>query len=156
MKPNEKEDFEATCQLFINSVNNYFEHLTKVKSETSVPYLKTSKDVLLKEYTGMIGISGNKKGFVYISGDKDMYVKLLSMFLKIEDPNTDRILDIAGELCNVVAGNVRETYGKDFMISVPIVFKGMPERLNFPQDLTVFVIPINWDNLEAVLVIGLE
>ena len=117
-----KEEFEATCQLFISATHKYFSHLTKVttehvpESETGIPYVKDPDAVVLKDFTGMIGISGNRKGFVYISGDKALYNDLVRIFLRRDEPSNAQILDMAGEVSNVVSGNVRETYGNDFMI----------------------------------------
>lgn len=162
MKTVNKEEFEATCQLFIAAVHRYFEHLSLVtkkpveKSETGVPYVKDKDSVVLKDFTGMIGISGNRKGFVYISGDQNLYQDLISIFLLNDQPNKDQIADMAGEVSNVISGNVRESYGNDFMISVPIVFQGKPENIKFPDDVPVFVIPISWKSHEAFVVIGLE
>lgn len=151
-----KEDFEATCTVFINSVNHYFTHLTESPSKTGAPFLKQQEDVLLKAYTGMIGISGNRKGFVYISGSKGLYSDLIHNFIGLDNPSTADVLDMAGELSNVVAGNLREIYGSDFMISVPVVFEGNPGKLNFPQDVPAYVIPIKWNEHEANVVIGME
>lgn len=151
-----KADFEKTCSVFIDSVNNYFQQLTENSSKTGVPYIKSQENVLLKDFTGMIGISGDKKGFIYISGNRDLYEELISRFIGLDHPSDEDILDMAGELSNVVAGNMRETYGSNFMISVPIVFEGRPEKLKFPKDVSVFVIPIIWANHEANVVIGLE
>lgn len=151
-----KESFEATCAVFIDSVNNYFTHLTNNPSKTGVPYLKEQNAVLLKDFTGMIGISGSKKGFVYISGNLGLYKELINRFIGLQDPTPEDILDMAGELSNVVAGNLRETYGSDFMISVPIVFEGSPSKLKFPSDVSAYVIPIKWQEHEANVVIGIK
>ncbi len=151
-----KEEFEATCNLFINSVNNYFKHLTEIDSNIKVPYLKESQGLVLKDYTGMIAISGSRKGFVYISANRDMFGDLIHMFIGIEDPSDEDILDMAGEISNVVAGNVRANLGANFMISVPIVFEGMPSELKIPEDISIYVIPIQWNNHEAFVVLGLE
>lgn len=151
-----KEEFEATCNLFINSVSNYFKHLTEIDSDTKVPYIKESEGLELKDYTGMIAISGSRKGFVYISADRDMFANLISLFIGIEDPSTEDILDMAGEISNVVAGNVRANLGANFMISVPTVFEGMPEGLNIPENVSMYVIPIKWNGHEAFVVLGLE
>lgn len=151
-----KEEFEATCNLFINSVNNYFKHLTEIDSDIKVPYLKESRGLMLKDYTGMIAISGSRKGFVYISANRDMFADLIHMFIGIEDPTDEDILDMAGEISNVVAGNVRANLGANFMISVPIVFEGMPKELKLPENVSIYVIPINWNNHEAFVVLGLE
>jgi len=151
-----KEEFESTCNLFINSVSNYFKHLTEIDSDMKVPYLKESKGLVLKDYTGMIGISGSRKGFVYISANREMFGDLINMFIGIENPSDEDILDMAGEISNVVAGNVRANLGANFMISVPTVFEGMPEELEIPQDVSVYVIPISWNNHEAFVVLGLD
>lgn len=151
-----KAEFEATCSLFINSVNNYFRHLTEIDSELNVPYLKQSEGLMLKDYTGMIGISGNRKGFVYISANRTMYEDLIKIFIGIDNPSDEDILDMAGEISNVVAGNVRANLGANFMISVPVVFQGMPSQLRIPEDVSIYVIPINWNSHEAFVVIGLQ
>lgn len=151
-----KEEFEATCNLFINSVSNYFKHLTEIDSDMKVPYLKESDGLVLKDFTGMIGISGSRKGFVYISANREMFADLINMFIGIEDPSEEDILDMAGEISNVVAGNVRANLGANFMISVPTVFEGMPDELNIPEDVSMYVIPIKWNNHEAFVVLGLD
>ncbi len=151
-----KEEFETTCTLFINALENYFKHLTDINSEIGVPYIKESDELTLKSYTGLIGISGTRKGFVYISADAKMYSDLINIFIGIEEPTTEDILDMAGEISNVIAGSVRANYGNNFNISVPIVFEGMPKQLKFPEEVAVFVIPMKWKSHEAYLVVGLE
>jgi chemotaxis protein CheX len=151
-----KEEFEATCNLFINSVSNYFKHLTEIDSDMKVPYLKESDGLVLKDFTGMIGISGSRQGFVYISANREMFADLINLFIGIEDPSEEDILDMAGEISNVVAGNVRANLGANFMISVPTVFEGMPEELHIPENVTMYVIPIKWNNHEAFVVLGLD
>ncbi len=152
-----REEFEATCNLFINSVENYFKHLTDINSEMSVPYLKETEGLILKDFTGMIGISGNRKGFVYISGNREMFKDLINIFIGIDDPSDEDILDMAGEISNVVAGNVRANLGANFMISVPVVFQGMPPELkDIPTDVSIYVLPIKWNKHEAFVVIGLH
>ncbi|WP_436516486.1 chemotaxis protein CheX [Ekhidna sp. To15] len=151
-----KEEFEATCNMFINSVSNYFKHLTEIDSDMKVPYLKESDGLVLKDFTGMIGISGSRKGFVYISANREMFADLINMFIGIEDPSEEDILDMAGEISNVVAGNVRANLGANFMISVPTVFEGMPDELNIPENVSMYVIPIKWNNHEAFVVLGLD
>ena len=151
-----KEEFEATCNLFINSVSNYFKHLTEIDSDMKVPYLKESEGLVLKDFTGMIGISGSRQGFVYISANREMFADLINMFIGIEDPSEEDILDMAGEISNVVAGNVRANLGANFMISVPTVFEGMPEELHIPENVSMYVIPIKWNSHEAFVVLGLD
>lgn len=151
-----KEEFENTCNLFIDAIKNYFKHLTEFDSKTSVPYLKDTTSLELKDYTGMIGISGIMKGFVYISADYDMYSDLINIFIGLDDPSTEDVLDMAGEISNVIAGTVRASYGNNFNISVPIVFQGRPDQLRLPKDVSVYVIPVKWKKHEAYVVVGLQ
>lgn len=151
----QQKEFEKTVHVFIESIENYFDTLTEIAISTNPPFVKTQDELLLKDCTGMIGVSGSKKGFVYISGSLDLYKDLIRRCVGLKNPTRENILDMAGELSNVVAGNVRETYGDDFMISVPIVFKGKPESIRFPDDVPIYVIPFTWNGFEAYMVVGL-
>jgi len=50
----------------------------------------------------------------------------------------------------------RRDFGKDFMISVPTVIAGEPEKVATPDNTRSFVIPINWRSHSAQLVVCLE
>ena len=150
-----KEQFEKTVNVFINSIENYFNTLTGISVTTNAPFVKTPDQLLLKECTGMIGVSGIKKGFIYISGSLEMYKDIIQRYVGLSSPTEDDMLDMSGELSNVVSGNVRETYGDEFMISVPIVFKGKPASIKFPNDVPIYVIPFAWNTYEAYMVVGL-
>lgn len=156
MRKKNKEEFEATCNLFIDSVSNYFKHLTEIDSEMIVPYLKETEGLVLKDFTGMIGISGDRSGFVYISANREMFEDLIYIFIGIEEPTNADVLDMAGEISNVVAGNVRANLGTSFMISAPVVFRGMPDELQLEEVNSLYVIPIKWNGHEAFVVIGLD
>lgn len=151
-----KEEFESTCRLFIESVNNYFSVLTEDDSEINVPFLKDITQLELKQYTGMIGVSGNKRGYVYFSADKELFEELIGLFIGIEDPDTDDLMDMAGEISNVIAGNIRSNLGTNFIISVPLVFEGKPEDLEFPENTFVYVIPLTWRDHHAYVIVGLQ
>ena len=150
-----KEQFEKTVNVFIDSIENYFSKLTGIEVKTHPPYVKSPDQLILNECTGMIGISGIKKGFIYISGSQEMYRELIRVYVGLDNPKESDMLDMCGELSNVVSGNVRETYGEDFMISVPIVFQGKPNSLKFPNNVPIYVIPFSWNGLEAYMVVGL-
>ena len=151
-----KEEFESTCRLFIDSVSNYFSVLTEQDSEINVPFLKDITQLELKQYTGMIGVSGNKKGYVYFSADQALFEELISIFIGIDDPDTDDLMDMAGEISNVIAGNIRSNLGTNFVISVPLVFEGRPADLEFPENTFVYVIPLTWKNHHAYVIVGLQ
>jgi chemotaxis protein CheX len=64
--------------------------------------------------------------------------------------------DLVGEVANTISGNARKDFGKDFMISVPQVVAGEPEKVAPPDNMRSFVIPINWRSHSAQLVVCLE
>jgi len=151
-----KIGFEETCSVFIETVNHYFGHLTSNPSDTGVPFIKDKEKLEFKDYTGMISVSGSKKGFIFITGNQGLYGDLIKRFIGVESMSKEDLLDMAGELSNVIAGNLRETFGSNFIISVPVVFSGSKKELPFTVDTTPYVIPIQWNGHEANLVIGLE
>lgn len=153
---NDRHTKEIICQVFTDTVNSYFRELTGEESETGLPYLKNENQQILDDYTGMIGISGNRKGFVYFTGVRDLFGDLVKIILMIDDITEPQIVDMAGEVANTISGNVRKVFGSDFMISVPAIIRGKPKDLLLPKDVPVFVIPIKWRAYKANIVIGLE
>ena len=59
-------------------------------------------------------------------------------------------------MTNTIAGNVRETFGSEFMISVPIIAKGQLTDIELRLSQSVFVTPIEWRGHKSYLAIGLE
>lgn len=149
------QQFDQAVDVFINSIENYFQTITGDKVTTSPPYVKEQDQLSLYECTSMIGISGSRKGLVYISGNMDLYQEFIESHIGLPNPTERHMLDMAGEISNVIAGNVREVFGKDFMISVPVVFKGKPDVLQFPDDVSIYVLPFQWKSHEAYMVVGL-
>ena len=68
----------------------------------------------------------------------------------------DDIKDLVGEIANTISGNVRQAYGSDFMISVPVVIEGQAKDIKLPEDIKSFVIPLTWHNHKSYLVVCLE
>lgn len=146
---------ESDLHFFMDSTSNYFLEITGEKVETGIPYLKAMEPVVL-EYTGIIGISGRRKGSVYITSTADMLKELAGIILSSDEIKDEECKDLIGEIANTISGNVRQAYGSDFMISVPVVIKGVAEDIHLPEEIQSFVIPLNWRNHRAFLVVCLE
>lgn len=146
---------ETDLHFFIDSILNYFEEATKVKAETGIPFLK-DKEPLVLDFTGIIGISGKRKGSVYITAKMEMLKDLAKSILHIDDISSDDVKDLVGEIANIIAGNVRKAYGSDFMISVPVVVEGKAKDIKLPDKVQSFVIPITWKEFNSFLVVCLE
>jgi len=65
-------------------------------------------------------------------------------------------LDLVGEIANTISGYARLSFGSDFNISIPTVIGGIPDSLNLILKVPIYVIPINWREHKAYLVVGIE
>ena len=146
---------ETDLHFFIDSTINYFEEVTGTKAVTGIPYLK-GKDPVVLEYTGIIGISGKRKGSIYITTESAMLEEIARIILGSSEVGVEEIKDLVGEIANTISGNVRQAYGSDFMISVPVVIQGIAKDIKLPDDIQSFVIPLNWNDFKSYLVVCLE
>jgi chemotaxis protein CheX len=146
---------ERDLQVFIDGAIHYFEQVSEELAIVGTPYLLNTKNTICYDYTGIIGISGRRKGCVYFTAPSIMLTHLL---ISIGEPDitSENYCDIVGEVANTISGNARQSFGREFMISVPIVIRGEPEQIKLPKDILSFVIPINWRQNDSALVISLE
>ena len=146
---------ETDLHFFIDSTVNYFEEVTNEKASAGIPYMKDDEPVVL-EYTGIIGISGKRKGSVYVTSSEMMLSEIAKTILDLNTVGKENIKDLVGEIANTISGNVRQAYGSDFMISVPVVIEGKAKDIKLPENIQSFVIPITWKDYKSFLVVCLE
>lgn len=146
---------ETDLHFFIDSTVNYFEEVTNEKASAGIPYMKDDEPVVL-EYTGIIGISGKRKGSVYVTSSEMMLSDIAKSILGLKTVGKEDIKDLVGEIANTISGNVRQAYGSDFMISVPVVIEGKAKDIKLPENIQSFVIPITWKDYKSFLVVCLE
>src|SRR5215469_14512725 len=145
---------EAEIRTFVEGTTHYFETSAQQSASVGSPYLVTDGKPGAYEYTGVIGISGARKGIVYFTAPRGMLTVLL-MRMQETDCSEETIMDLVGEVANTISGNARRDFGKSFVISVPTVLAG--EKPDVPQKpgTRSFVIPINWRSHSAKLVVSL-
>ncbi|HWB61171.1 MAG TPA: chemotaxis protein CheX [Chthoniobacteraceae bacterium] len=144
---------QETLPIFIQAIMHYFNHITAVPAETETPYLEEGgSDV--SDVTAIIGVSGDLQGCVYYTAPKEMLDQLLG-FVAEDEPTDTLRCDMAGEVANTLSGNARKHLGPGFMISVPVVIQGKPERLVHYKGNSCFVIPIRWRGMRSFLKICL-
>ncbi len=146
---------ETDLHFFIDSTVNYFEEVTNEKATAGIPYIKGNEPVVL-EYTGIIGISGKRKGSIYVTTSENMLSTIAKVILGLKEVGKEDIKDLVGEIANTISGNVRQAYGSDFMISVPVVVEGKAKDIKLPDNIQSFVIPITWKDFKLFLVVCLE
>lgn len=142
-------------QVFIDGAKHYFSTISSAEVTIGTPYLVDTGQTPAADFTGIIGISGTRKGCVYFSASTTMLRYVLSSIGETE-VSAELIRDMVGEVANTISGNARENFGSQFMISVPVVLQGLPETVQLPKELQAFVIPIQWQTLIAYVVVCLE
>jgi len=146
---------EETLKIFIDGVLNYFQHTSDKGVKVGAPYLVENSEPTAFDYTGIIGISGPYRGTVYFTAPRILLTHLL-LSLGEKDTSTENILDIVGEVANTISGNARSEFGHEFMISVPLMLEGSPDKIHLPENLRSYVIPIYWKAYAAAVVVCLE
>jgi chemotaxis protein CheX len=146
---------ETDLHFFIDSTVNYFNEVTNEKATAGIPFIKDEDPVVL-EYTGIIGISGKRKGSVYVTASDEMLRSIAKLILGQDSIEKSDIKDLVGEIANTISGNVRQAYGSSFMISVPVVIEGKAKDIKMPDNIQSFVIPITWKDFKLFLVVCLE
>jgi chemotaxis protein CheX len=145
---------EAEIRTFVDGVTNYFETVARQRAGVGSPYLVTDGKPGAFEFTGIIGISGTRRGIVYFTAPRGMLTVLL-MRMQKTDTGEENLKDLIGEVANTISGNARRDFGRNFVISVPKVVASDAESVAAPHD-HAFVIPINWRSHSAKLVVCLE
>jgi chemotaxis protein CheX len=145
---------EAEIRTFIRGVTHYFETSTQQAASVGSPYLVTDGKPGAYDFTGVIAISGARRGIVYFTAPKGMLTVLL-MRMQETDTSNENLMDLVGEVANTISGNARRDFGKQFSISVPKVVANDTEGVRAPH-FRSFVIPINWRTHSAKLVVCIE
>ena len=145
---------EQELKAFVRVVTAYFLSVSGIAARPGIPYIKSERTQAY-DYTGLIGISGSRRGGVYFTARKELLAGF-GRFVLPGDLDDEGLYDLVGEMTNTIAGNMREIFGSSFLISVPIVILGRIEDIGMRLKPPVFVIPLQWDGLDCHLAVGLE
>lgn len=140
---------------FATTARDYFKAQGLPPAEIGNPFLMDLAEPVVYHYTGLIGINGSFSGCIYYTAPKAMLSHLL-VSLGDLDSGEDTILDLVGEVANVLSGNVRRVLGENFLITPPLALKGEPEHLRTPMGMRPYVVPIRWKSYHAALVVCIE
>src|SRR5260370_3489389 len=97
---------EEEIRTFIEGATNYFETSARQAASVGAPYLVTDGKPGAFEYTGVIGISGARKGIVYFTAPRGMLTVLL-MRMQQTNSSDEKIEDLLGEVPQTTSGNAR-------------------------------------------------
>jgi len=146
---------EREIEVFIDGIKHYFRTSTDKEIVVETPYLIPADKLAVSDYTGIIGISGEHKGFVLVTAPAEM-LRYLVVSLGEKVATSDLIHDVIGEVANTISGNARRSFGPGFMISVPLIVQGHPDRIGAAKDTNGYVIPSRWNTFPFQLVVSLQ
>ncbi len=146
---------DTEIKIFVEGVLNFFNKLAKDSISVGVPYVKDGNQ-FINEITGFIGLTGKRKGGIFITCSYAMVDEVINAYAGIDDHSNEARKDMIGEIANTISGNASDAFGTDFQISVPVVITGKPEGVDMPTRVPTFVIPIQWKSHKAYLVVGVE
>lgn len=146
---------EQELRIFIDIVSQYFESQTGRLPEIGSPYLGEPSALPIYDFTGVIGISGERQGCVYFTAHRDLLRELLLHVGEL-DVSDGNLSDLVGEVANTISGNARRHFGPNFMISVPVVVAGNATAIQVPKTVKAYILPLRWHKFEAELVVSLQ
>lgn len=84
---------------------------------------------------------------------------LRCLVLRLGEKEADDALiqDVIGEVANTISGNARRAFGPGFMISVPLIVEGQPQRIGFQRDEDKMACanPVRWNTFPFQRVVSL-
>lgn len=146
---------EKDIEVFIDGIKHYFRTSTNSDIRVETPYLIETDAIKVDDYTGIIGISGERKGFVLVT-TPEILLQNLVLSLGEQEATPNLIYDVIGEVANTISGNARRSFGAGFMISVPLIVQGQPERIGSVKETHGYVIPATWNGYSYQLIVSLE
>ena len=72
---------EAELRVFVGIIKHYFEQQTALAADIYTPYLADPDALPIYDYTGVIGISGNRQGCVYFTAPTELLRQIGNEFL---------------------------------------------------------------------------
>lgn len=141
--------------VFVDGIANYFNSTTDQAASVGTPFLSKEVNEHINDFTGVIGISGSYKGSIFFSAPRILLMHVLSN-MGLVSTKDDKLMDLVGEISNTVSGNARKEFGENFNITVPITIQGKPEGLAVSDIVNIYVIPIEWNQQRANLIVSIE
>jgi len=146
---------EEFVSVFVKGMMSYLEHIPNIDAEVGAPYLISNDKPVSYDITGIIGVSGERKGCVYFTAPR-VFLSHMLVLQGEKNLSDENLLDLSGEIANTISGNARSDFGKNFLISVPVVVEGEPKNVRLPEGVRSFAIPINWRSYTPLLIVSLE
>lgn len=147
---------EKQLQSLVECVVAYFATLPHSDVNIGTPYLlEDDKHCVFDAFSGVIAISGNRNGWLRYSAPKIM-VRHLLLSLGELDTGDENVKDLLGEVANTISGNLRKTFGSDFVISVPKIVSDKSLATRESANERHYVVPVYWRQYQSAMTVCLH
>jgi len=148
-------------QPFITVCKDVFKELLGETLDVKPPYFMDKEKIAEWDISAVIGLTGEARGAVVISMKDALGFELTKILTgKAHKVLYSDVVDAAGEIINIIAGNVKYDLESAFklVISLPTIVKGKNHTINWPDSLTrVICIPFTiFEREDFSLSIALE
>ena len=144
---------------FIDATANVFKEFVGISATAGKPFVfKASEGKYNYDISAIIGIAGQTMGIVVVSFPKITALKVASIMMqeeiKIFD---DSIIDIVGEIVNIIAGNAKKGLEEfKLAISLPSIVKGPKHHISGVSNVPLIGIPFESEKGEFYLFVSLK
>ncbi|MBI2768882.1 MAG: chemotaxis protein CheX [Burkholderiales bacterium] len=144
---------ESELKLFVDSVQRYFQVVTKQEPQITSAFLGTG-DIEGYDFNGIVTFSGSYNGHVIVSMPQQLLRELL-LLQRETDLSDGNLLDAVGEIANTLGGNARKTLGSQLQISVPMKLQGA-SGIKARVRKHPYVITLRWNHQPALVCVDME
>jgi len=95
-------------------------------------------DPVDSDVTGIVGIAGDRVGYIIIATDKASAQRVAKELLMVEEADEECIRDAMGELTNNIAGMFKTKYHQQYgsvALGLPLVVSGRLRAISEPPDV---------------------
>ncbi|MCL1928301.1 MAG: chemotaxis protein CheX [Treponema sp.] len=127
---------EQYIQPFVQVTSTVFSNMLQVELKPDRAYFAEKESFLEWDISGIIALTGEVKGLVAISMKKETASKITAQLTGADEFSNSDIVDVVGELVNIIAGNVKRNLEDMFriIISLPKVISGKAHMIVIPED----------------------
>jgi chemotaxis protein CheX len=145
---------------FISAFKNVLLTMAQLDLAAGAPKKKTT-ELAQGDVTGLLGMTGPQtKGSFSITFDEALALEIMSRMLGEKPASIDaEVIDLVGELTNMVAGGAKNTLGEkgyDFGMATPVVVSGKDHTVTHRVDGPKLILPFKTDVGKAHIEICFE
>jgi len=133
------ENMEKYISPFVATCENVFRDFVGTSLVAERSYISNKHDDHEWEISAIIAFTGEAKGMIVISMQKDPALKIAETLTGTVHTDIDsEVVDAVGEIVNIIAGNAKKGLEETFklFISLPLIVIGKNHKIIWPEEST--------------------